>query len=85
MSPRRVATVSLNELTADYYRLRAQAERALALSAKLPAGKDQRLAMAAEFEALCLESLPPNLDDAMLEAEDPLSVDGRAYITAKAA
>ena len=44
--------VSLSELTAEYYRLRAETERILSLNADDFAEKEQRLRLAAEFEAL---------------------------------
>jgi hypothetical protein len=71
LSARRDPVLSLSELTADYYRLRAEAERALALNAGDPAEKEQRLTTAAELEELGLAVLPSDSDHASLEPDDP--------------
>jgi hypothetical protein len=85
LSARRDPIASLSELTADYYRLRAEAERALALNAGNPAKKEQHLATAAELEALHLQVLAIDLYDMPTEPRDPLNLEECLYSTAKAA
>lgn len=85
LSARLNPMVSLSELTADYYRLRAETERALALNAGDPLEWEQRLAKAAELEALCLGVLPSTPEDAPLEPSGPLDPDENFFSTARAA
>lgn len=59
--------MSLSELTAEYYRLRADAERALALCAICSEQQEERWALVAELEALQSEAASDGQPSAILD------------------